>query len=82
MFMLPMKWHESGRLAALILALSLCTLALGACTNGDEVEPDHTAMLPENERVSNVPWNKPQGWENNSQLGALAENPRIGGTAQ
>ncbi len=78
-FVLPLKWRESGRLAAVALALSFCTLALGACTAGDDVEPDHTAMLPENERVSNVPWNKPQGWENQSQLGALANDPRIGG---
>ena len=66
-------------MAALAATLTLCTLALGACTSGDDVEPDHTAMLPEDQRVSNVPWNKPQGWENQSQLGALAENPRIGG---
>ena len=39
-------------------------------------------MLPENERVSDVPWNKPQGWENQSALGSLANDPRIGGQAQ
>ena len=37
-------------------------------------------MLPADQRVSEVPFNKPQGWENNSQLGALARDPRIGGT--
>ena len=37
------------------------------------------AMLPPDQRQSDVPWNKPQGWENKSQLGALANDPRIGG---
>ena len=40
---------------------------------------DRTAMLSANDQVSNVPWNKPQGWENKSQLGSLANDPRIGG---
>lgn len=56
-----------------------CLLGFAACANND-APPDRTAMLPENERVSQVPWNKQQGWENNSQLGALARDPRIGGT--
>ena len=65
--------------AAVFAGLILCAFALGGCTAGDDVEPDHTAMLPEDQRVSSVPWNKPQGWENQSQLGALANDPRIGG---
>ena len=71
-----------GRLAVAAAGMVFCALALGACTAGDDVEPDHTAMLPEDQRVSNVPWNKPQGWENKSQLGALANDPRIGGGDQ
>ena len=74
--------RSSGRLAVMAAGLVFCALALGACTAGDDVEPDHTAMLPEDQRVSNVPWNKPQGWENKSQLGALANDPRIGGGDQ
>ena len=38
------------------------------------------AMLPADQRTGEIPWNKPQGWENNSQLGALARDPRVGGT--
>lgn len=76
--MLPMKWQSAGRAAA-ILGLALCALSVGGCTKGDDVEPDNSAMLPADQRVSSVPWNKPQGWENQSQLGALANNPKIGG---
>jgi hypothetical protein len=53
-------------------------LFLSAC-GGDEPPPDRTAMLPPDERVSSVPWNKPQGWENQGSLGALANDPRFGG---
>ncbi len=56
---------------------TFCVLGLSACGEAPE---DHAAMLPEDQRVSTVPWNKQQGWENNSQLGALARNPRLGGT--
>ena len=64
--------------AAGLFGLVICASALSACADS-EVPPDRTAMLPDSERVSSVPWNKPQGWENNSQLGALANDPRIGG---
>lgn len=73
-----MKAFFSPRAVASLLGLILCALLLPACT-GENAPVDNTAMLPENERVSSVPWNKPQGWENNSQLGTLANNPRIGG---
>ena len=76
---LPMKWRAAGRVAVAGVGLAGCMMTFGGCTHGDDVEPDHTAMLPEDQRVSSVPWNKPQGWENQSQLGALAEDPRIGG---
>ncbi len=73
-----MKVLISPRTVASFLGLALCALLLPACT-GQNAPVDNTAMLPDNERVSSVPWNKPQGWENQSQLGALANNPRIGG---
>ena len=75
---LPMDWRAAGRVALAGMGLVLCTLTLGGCA-GDDLEPDRTAMLPEDQRVSSVPWNKPQGWENQTQLGALANDPRIGG---
>jgi hypothetical protein len=52
-------------------------LLLGACS-GEEAPPDRTAMLPPDQQVSSVPWNKPQGWENQGALGSLANDPRFG----
>ncbi len=77
-YALPKKCRAAGRAVVAGLGLVLCTLTLGGCAS-DEVEPDHSDMLPADQRVSSVPWNKPQGWENQSQLGALANDPRIGG---
>ncbi len=76
-----MKALLSPRAVAVFLGVILCASMLSAC-NPENVPPDRTAMLPDSERVSSVPWNKPLGWENNSQLGALANDPRIGGNAQ
>ena len=61
-----------------LVALGGCMMLLSACT-GENAPTDNTAMLPEDQRVSSVPWNKPQGWEDRGQLGALANDPRIGG---
>ena len=58
----------------------LAAMASGCKTDDSEQRVDRTDMLSANDRVSNVPWNKPQGWENKSQLGALANDPRIGGS--
>ena len=68
--------------AALTGLASLCLFTLSGCAGNSEAPADRSAMLPENERVSDVPWNKPQGWENQSALGSLANDPRIGGQAQ
>ena len=76
-----MKALISPRAAAGLVGAILGASMLAACT-GDKAPIDNTAMLPEDQRVSSVPWNKPQGWENNSQLGALARDPRIGGSTQ
>ena len=57
----------------------VCLVGLSGCLGDEEAPRDNTAMLPTDQRVSEVPWNKPQGWENQSQLGALANNPRVGG---
>ena len=58
---------------------TLCLTGLVGCLGSEEAPRDNTAMLAPDDRVSQVPWNKPQGWENNSQLGALANDPRVGG---
>ena len=68
------------RVLSVCAASLLCAAVLPACVGEDGVPRDNTAMLPEDQRVSSVPWNKPQGWENTSQLGALANDPRIGGS--
>jgi hypothetical protein len=65
--------------AALVGVSSACLLALSGCDGDKEAPADRSAMLPDNERVSDVPWNKPQGWENQSALGSLANDPRVGG---
>lgn len=67
----------SLRLTVLAGGASACLLGLAAC--GDEAPRDNMGMLPQDQRVAETPWNKPQGWEQNSQLGALAQDPRIGG---
>jgi hypothetical protein len=71
-----------ARVAAAAIVLVGAAAALTGCANPDDLQPDRTAMLPPDQRVSDVPWNKPQGWENSSQLGALANDPRIGGSQQ
>ena len=53
--------------------------SLSGCKTDEDVPVDRTAMLNKDDRVSDVPWNKPQGWENRGQLGQLANDPRIGG---
>ena len=71
----------STRFVLIACGAVACLAGFAAC--GDQEAPtDNTAMLPKDQRVSEVPWNKPQGWENNSQLGALARDPRIGGSQQ
>ena len=73
--------RRGGRSLFGLLGAVACMAACGACTDdaNREVARDNSAMLPDSERVSSVPWNKPQGWENRSQLGQLANDPRIGG---
>ena len=66
---------------AMVMGAGLLTMTLmsGCKTDDSSQAIDRSDMLSANDRVSNVPWNKPQGWENRSQLGALANDPRIGG---
>lgn len=73
-----MKAPISLRAVTGFLGLLLVVTLFAGC-HPEELPPDRTAMLPDDQRVSSMPWNKQQGWENNSQLGALANDPRIGG---
>ena len=68
-----------GRFVGLGLLGAGSLLLLSGCDPDGDSPRDNTAMLPADQQVSSVPWNKPQGWENKSQLGALANDPRIGG---
>jgi len=49
-----------GRLLALLL-LSLSALTLGGCQTGEE-DPN---------RVSTIPWNRPERWESQGPLGGM-----------
>ena len=71
----------AGRRAVLIgLGLVGAATLLAGCTTDEDIPVDRTAMLNKEDQVSDVPWNKPQGWENKGGLGALANDPRIGGS--
>ena len=64
----------------MVAVLGVLAAGVSGCKTSDSDQSvDRSDMLSANDRVSNVPWNKPQGWENKSQLGALANDPRIGG---
>ena len=68
----------------LSLCLGLVLVGAGGLLTGcqsavEDMPVDRTAMLNKQDQVSDVPWNKPQGWENRGQLGQLANDPRIGG---
>jgi hypothetical protein len=76
-FSIQPRMKSLVRSAAGVLGLGMCSVFLSACENTAPV--DNTAMLPENQRVSSVPWNKPEGWEGRGALGSLANNPRLTG---
>ena len=64
----------------MVAGLGMMAATVSGCKTEDSTQTvDRSDMLSANDRVSNVPWNKPQGWEQKSQLGALANDPRIGG---
>lgn len=65
-------------LALLTLGLPLLLVALPACTN-EAAPADNAALLPENQRVGTVPWNRPESWESRNALGALSNDPRFSG---
>ena len=70
---------KTRSLMAAGLGLLTAALVSGCVTDDSSTRPDRSEMLSANDQVSNVPWNKPQGWEQKSQLGAIANDPRIGG---
>lgn len=59
-------------LARISIRLTLCTVVvfLGACATVPVT--DGTQYLANGEKVSSLPWNKPQTWEGQGALGALA----------
>ena len=73
-----------GAVGRRVVLTGLCALGavtmFSGCKTDEDVPVDRTAMLNADDRVSSVPWNKPQGWENKGGLGSLANDPRIGGS--
>lgn len=49
------------------LLLILLTVFLGACATDEKTSSIET----DNQRVSTIPWNKPEKWEGQGQLGGL-----------
>lgn len=74
-----MKNAANVRTALLLFAGSLLVGMLSACTS-ESAPTDRTAMLPDDQRVSTVPWNKPTDWEGRNALGALGNDPRFSGS--
>jgi hypothetical protein len=73
------RWlREISRPLAAFGLAGACLTLIGCA--GQEAPADRTAMLPPDQQVSEVPWNKPQGWENQGALGALGNDPRFGGS--
>ena len=64
------------RLAFLVLSAMVSLLGLSACA-GTERPADNTAMLPEDQRINEVPWSQPAKWESTGQLGQIANDPRF-----
>lgn len=62
--------------------LALATLAAGALglSACSTTANDGTQYLAGGDRPSALPWNRPENWEGRGALGALGNDPRIGGT--
>ena len=63
-----------------LMGASASLLSLSGCADDKNVPVDNTAMLPEGERVSTVPWNKPESWEQTGALGQLTNDPHFSAT--
>lgn len=72
--------RTSLRTVAILVGASASLLTLSGCADEKNLPVDNSAMLPENERVSTVPWNKPENWENQGSLGQLANDPHFTAT--
>lgn len=67
-----------SKICLIVKVLGLATvLSLPACATSQRT--DNTAMLPEDQRESAVPWTRPEKWESTSKLGPLANDPRFSG---
>lgn len=60
-----------------LAVLTATSLFLGACATAPV--NDGTQYLAGNEKPSNLPWNQPQKWEGQGQLGALGNLSGQGG---
>lgn len=53
-----------------MLLLLLAASALSSCATQKEPEP---LIKQDGDQVSTIPWNKPQSWEGQGQLGGLQD---------
>ena len=60
-----------------LAALAAGALGLSACST---TANDGTQYLAGGDRPSSLPWNRPESWEGRGALGAMGNDPRIGGT--
>lgn len=56
----------------LILLLSPLVLLLAGCS-GNSTAPTQQNLDANGQPVSAVPWNKPESWESNGQLGGMTQ---------
>ena len=73
------SYRPKSEMITVVSGVLFALVGLSACTPQD-VPVDNTAMLRESDRVSTVPWNKPQGWEQTGALGQLTNDPHFQAT--
>jgi ABC-type glycerol-3-phosphate transport system substrate-binding protein len=57
-----------------LLLILLAALSLLAGCASDSGSSKAAKTDPEGNSVSNIPWNRPQRWENQGQLGGMGNN--------
>lgn len=56
----------------LALVFSICALPLIGCAGTQETQRPVAQTTRDGDRVSTIPWNRPQGWEGTGALGPLS----------
>jgi ABC-type uncharacterized transport system auxiliary subunit len=58
-------------LRTLFLAVAGATLLTGCATSDPKTTYTPAASQSDRERVSTIPWNRPQGWEQGGAVGSM-----------